>query len=417
MPGNPSTGLIWASIGTLILAISVFQLANGFLGTLVSLRVQTEGFAPEIVGLVLAGYFIGYTVGAMRAPAVIRRIGHIRAFAAFAGGAAACVVGMPLLIGPWFWTAARMVIGFCCAGLFITVESWLNAKAEPANRGRVFALYMVAFYAAMACGQLLLGEIDLASVGAFNLITCLFAVALVMVAATRAGAPQLGERPRLPYGQLSRAAPVAVAGTAMFGMVSGIFYTLAPVWAQAHGATVDEIGRFMFAAILGGLCFQPLIGRLSDALDRRYVVAVVALGLALALVGINLLEADSWPWYVADFCMGGFLFTLYPVCVAHAVDRMDPGLVVEIGGRLILISGIASSLGPIIGNQAVLAFGTGGFIYVIAALSALLTAIIVIRCTRVPAVPRHKQQFAILSDQVPMPANARPATRVPAAER
>lgn len=402
MQSNPSTGLVWASIGTLILAIAVFQLANGFLGTLISLRVQTEGFAPEIVGLVLAGYFIGYTLGALRAPPIIRRIGHIRAFAVFAGGAGACVVVMPLVIGPWFWTAARMIIGFCCAGLFITVESWLNAKAEPGNRGRVFALYMVAFYAAMACGQLLLGEIDLASVGAFNLITCLFAIALVMVAATRAGAPQLSESPRLPYGQLGRAAPVAVAGAAMFGMVSGIFYTLAPVWAQANGATADEIGQFMFAAILGGLCFQPLIGRLSDAFDRRYVVAAVA----LALVGVNLLETGSWPWYVADFCMGGFLFTLYPVSVAHAVDRMAPDLVVEIGGRLILISGIASSLGPIIGNQAVLAFGTVGFIYVIAALSALLTMIIVVRCALVPAPARHKQRFAILSDQVPMPADA-----------
>ncbi len=356
----------------------------------------------------LAGYFIGYTVGALRAPALIRRIGHIRAFSVLAGGAAGCVVVMPLLVGPWFWTAARMIIGFCCAGLFITVESWLNAKAEPGNRGRVFALYMVAFYAAMACGQLLLGEIDLASFGAFNLITCLFAVALVMVAATRAGAPQLGESPRLPYGQLGRAAPVAVAGAAMFGMVSGIFYTLAPVWAQANGATVDEIGQFMFAAILGGLCFQPLIGRLSDAFDRRYVVAAVALGLALALVGVNILASGSWPWYLADFCMGGFLFTLYPVCVAHAVDRMNPDLVVEIGGRLILISGIASSLGPIVGNQAVLAFGTVGFIYVIAALSALLTTIIVVRCALVPAPTRHKQRFAILSDQVPMPPDAKP---------
>jgi len=404
---------MWASIGTLILAIAVFQLANGFLGSLVSLRVDAVGFAPEIVGVVLAGYFVGYTAGALRAPPIIRRIGHIRAFAAFAGAAAACVVVMPLLVDPWLWTAARMIIGFGCAGLFITVESWLNAKAEPASRGRVFAFYMVAFYAAMAFGQLLLGAIDLASTGAFNLITCLFAIALVMVALTRAGAPSLGEAPRLPYGDLGRAAPAAVAGVAMFGMASGIFYTLAPVWAQANGSTPDEIGQLMFAAILGGLFFQPLIGRLSDAFDRRFVVAGLALGLAAALVAVNLFEQRSWPWFLADFCMGGFLFTLYPVCVAHAVDRMEPGLVVEIGGRLILISGIASSLGPIIGNQAVLVFGTVGFIYAIAALSALLTTIIVVRCARVPAAQRHKQQFAILSDQVPMPPDAPPAAPAP----
>ncbi|MEM7024184.1 MAG: MFS transporter [Pseudomonadota bacterium] len=401
------SGTMWASIGTLVMAIAVFQLANGFLGSLVSLRVEAVGFDEGIVGVVLAGYFIGYTVGALRAASMIRRVGHIRAFAAFAGGAAACVVVMPLLVDPWIWTLVRMIIGFCCAGLFIAVESWLNAKAEPSNRGRVFAIYMVAFYAAMATGQLLLGEVDLASVGAFNLITCLFAIALVMIALTRAGAPRQKETPRLPYGQLSRAAPVAVAGVAVFGMVSGIFYTLAPVWAQANGYTPAEIGQFMFAAILGGLCFQPLIGRLSDAFDRRYVVAGLALGLAVALTAVNLLETQGWPWFVADFCFGGFLFTLYPVCVAHAVDRMDPNLMVEIGGRLILISGVASSLGPIIGNQAVVAFGVEGFVYVIAALSALLTTMIVIRGIRVPAAIRHKQRYSILSDQVPIPADDR----------
>lgn len=402
----PSAAPIWASIGTLVLAIAIFQLGNGFLGTLVSLRVDDEAFAPEIVGVVLASYFIGYTFGAVRAATIIRRIGHIRAFAAFAGAAAASVVVMPILVTSWSWIMARLVIGFSCAGLFIAVESWLNAKAEPSNRGRVFALYMVAFYAAIASGQLLLGTIDIAGFGAFNLVTCLFAAALVMVAMTRADAPVLRAAPQLPYGRLTRAAPVAVAGCVMSGMASGIFYTLGPAWAQGQGYDAGEIGRFMFAAILGGLCFQPLVGRISDAFDRRYVVAVLALGLAAMLIGVNQLQDGTWPWYVADFCFGGFLFTLYPVSVAHAVDRMEPDLVVEIGSRLILVSGLASSLSPIIGTQAVALFGMDAFVFVLAALSALLTILIVVRCASVPGGTRHRQRFPILSDQVPMPADA-----------
>jgi MFS family permease len=402
---------VWAAIGTLVLAIAVFQLGNGFLGTLVSLRVDPDAFAPEIVGVVLASYFIGYTFGALRAASIIHRIGHIRAFAAFAGAAAASVVAMPLLVTAWSWIVARLIIGFCCASLFITVESWLNAKALPANRGRVFALYMVAFYAAMAFGQLLLGRIDVAGFGAFNLITCLFAVALVMIAMTRADAPQLSAAPELPYGRLLRAAPVAVAGCAMFGMASGIFYTLAPAWARAEGYDAATIGWFMFAAILGGLCFQPLVGRISDAFDRRFVIAALALGLAAMLVGVNLLQSGTWAWYVADFCFGGFLFTLYPVSIAHAVDRMEPGLVIEIGGRMILITGIASSLGPIVGSEAVLLFGRDGFLFVLAGLSAMLFVLIVVRCALVPPAARYRQAFPILSDQVPMPAAPQDADR------
>lgn len=402
-----------ASVGTLVLAIATFQLGNGFLGTLVSLRVNAEAFLAGIEGVVLASYYVGYTLGALRAGPLIHRIGHIRAFAAFAGGAAASTLVMPLLITSWSWIAARLVIGFCAAGLFVATESWLNAKAEPATRGQVFAFYMVALYAAAAFGQLLVGTVDFTSIDAFNLVACLFAVALVVVSTTHAEPPALHAPAPLPLARLVRAAPVAVAGCALASMASGIFYTLGPVWALAERHSISEIGRFMFTAILGGLCLQPVIGRMSDRIDRRLVVAALAFGLAAMLVGVVQLPHHSVPWLVADFWLGGFLFTLYPVCVAHAVDRIGGDLVLEIGGRLVLISGVAAALGPIVGSQAVAFFGTNGFIYALALLPALLTWLIVVRICWEPAARRRKQQFPILSDQVPMPTRIDPADEEP----
>ena len=127
-----------AAIGTLIVATSIIQFANGFFGTFVSLRIALEGFAPTLAGLVLSSYFAGFTFGAVRCGPIIERIGHIRAYAAFGGLAAAATAAMPFLVGPLLWMVLRAVIGFGCAGLFITTESWLNAKAPPESRGRVF---------------------------------------------------------------------------------------------------------------------------------------------------------------------------------------------------------------------------------------------------------------------------------------
>jgi hypothetical protein len=50
----------------------------------------------------------------------------------------------------------RALTGFGCAGLFEATESWLNAKASPATRGTVFAIYMVATYATFAGSQFVL---------------------------------------------------------------------------------------------------------------------------------------------------------------------------------------------------------------------------------------------------------------------
>ena len=60
---------------------------------------------------------------------------------------------MPLLLGPLPWLVLRAVVGFGCAGLFITTESWLNAKAEPAERGRIFSIYMAGTFLALALGH------------------------------------------------------------------------------------------------------------------------------------------------------------------------------------------------------------------------------------------------------------------------
>ena len=50
-------------IGTLILATSAIQLANGFFGTFISLRVAAAGFGPSLFGLVFSRYFAGFVIG------------------------------------------------------------------------------------------------------------------------------------------------------------------------------------------------------------------------------------------------------------------------------------------------------------------------------------------------------------------
>jgi len=179
-----------ARMGTLILATSGVQLANGFFNTLISLRVAIEDFEPTMAGLVLSSYFAGFTLAALRCGRIIERVGHIRAYAAFAGLVVAATATMPLLTGSLPWLVLRTFVGFGCAGLFITTESWLNAKAQPAERGRVFSVYMVGTFVALAAGQLLIGRAKIETTAPFNAIVALFAVALVMVSTTRAEPPR-----------------------------------------------------------------------------------------------------------------------------------------------------------------------------------------------------------------------------------
>jgi MFS family permease len=395
MRPNPSMRL---EIGALVLATSVVQLANGFFGTFIALRIPLEDFGATLTGLVLSSYFAGFTAGAVRSAPIIARVGHIRAYAAFAGLVAAATAAMPLLIGALPWLILRAIVGFGCAGIFITTESWLNAKASSRERGRVLSFYMVGTFAALAVGQLLIGTIDAAGQAPFNAIVALFAIALVVVSTTRAEAPRTQAGPSLPFGLLVRAAPIAVLGAALSGMMAGTFYALVPAWMQVEGIDAPTIALLMFAAVVGGLAFQVPVGRLSDRFDRRRVLVALGLGLAGAAILLVCLPHALAIVLPAAALLGGFLSTLYPVCLAYAHDCLPPERVVAVSSRLILMSGIGSVLGPLLGTGFKSSFGIDGVLYFIAATAAVL-ALASLQGLRLPAPAHQDRQFDVLSPQ------------------
>ena len=55
--------------------------------------------------------------------------------------------------------------------------------------------------------------------------------------------------------------------------------------------------------------------------------------------------------------------TLYPVCVSHAHDRMPADRVVAVSGTLILLSGLGSVVGPLVGTGLMAHFSIDGVFY------------------------------------------------------
>jgi len=382
---------ILTAVGSLILGISLIQLANGYIGTLIGIRLATAQVDPLVTGIVTAAYFAGYTVGAAFCQRLIGRAGHIRAFSAFAAVTAAAVLGHALYFDPILWTALRALMGFGAAGLFVTTESWLNAKASAATRSRVFAIYMVATYATFAGSQFMLNLAPPAGFTLFALAAILFCLALAVVATTHAEQPALAVPVRLRAFELTTAAPVAVTGCLAAGLITGAFYALVPVYAAASGRSVLEISVYMALAITGGLLMQVPVGRLSDSFDRRLVAGVVAF--SFAGVALAVAPARATAWFPAVWLLlGGFMSVIYPVCVAHANDRLPAERAVSVSGRLILIAGLGSALGPLLGASAMSAFGIRGLFQGMAAVAGLFAAFALARAlgVRQPAFKRRR---------------------------
>jgi MFS family permease len=386
-------------IRTLIVATSVIQLAIGFFTTFISLRVAVANFNTTLAGLILSGYFAGFTWGALRCARMIERFGHIRAYTTFAGSAVAATAAMPILTGPVSWIFLRAIVGFGCAGVFVTTESWLNVKTQPRERGRVFSIYMVGNFVALAVGQLLIARIEIQGSQPFHAIEALFALALVMVSTTRAEPPVVTAMQKLPYGELARAAPIAFIGCVVSGLLASSFYALVPAWMQNRGVDRETIAVLMLMAVVGGLVFQIPVGQLSDRFDRRIVLVALGLGLAATAIAMIFLPRSLRSLLAPAALIGGFISALYPVCVAIAHDCMPADRVLAVSGRLLLISGLGSVAGPLIGTSIMARSGINGLFYFMASVAGLLAFSAGVS-SLVSGAPQHLQRtFKILAPQ------------------
>src|SRR5262249_19601709 len=153
---------------------------------------------------------------------------------------------------------------------------------------------------------------------------------------------------------------------------------LVPMYAESNGRSMLEISSYMALAITGGLLLQVPVGKLSDAFDRRLIAGLMAV--AFAAFSLMITSARPTPWFpIAWLLLGGFMSVIYPVCVAHANDRMPAERAVSVSSRLILISAFGSASGPILGAPAISIFGVGGLFSYMAAVAVLFAFFALLR--------------------------------------
>jgi len=363
------------------------MLGNGLQGSLLGLRATLEGFPTAITGVVMSGYYIGFLAGSTLAPRVVKRVGHIRVFAALASLASAAALLHVVFIDPVTWMVMRLMTGFSYAGLYVVAESWLNARSTNQTRGQLLSVYMVVMLGGMASGQLLLNVADPQGFVPFILVSVLVSLALVPVSLTAAPAPEFDTARRVGLIELYRISPLGIVGCMAVGVAHGAFFAMGAVYGEKLGLSLAGISIFMGLFIAGGVLLQWPIGRLSDRFDRRVVLTVATfLAAAAALAGLVTAAGDGVPFFAAIGILGGMSLPLYSLCLAHTNDYLDTAQVVGASSALVLVTGIGSIFGPLTAAAAMSALGPAGFLWAIAAVHAGIGVFALYRMTRRPAV-------------------------------
>jgi MFS family permease len=279
----------------------------------------------------------------------------------------------PIFVDPFVWYALRTITGFCFAGLYLVIESWLNDRATNQTRGFVMSVYVMVDYAALTAGQMLVTTYPVRGFELFGIAAILFSLATLPVTVSRAGQPAPIEVARIRPLRLLRAAPVAMVGCFVIGLTNGSLWSLGPIFGIGRGLTSDGAATFMSAAVVAGALAQWPVGRLSDRIDRRRVLAGLLVGAVLASLALGLVQAPLMGLAALAFVFGALALPAYSLTAAHAYDRTAPEEAVETAAGVLLAYGIGSVAGPSVASIGMTHYGPGAlFLFMSACYGSLL---------------------------------------------
>jgi MFS family permease len=355
--------------------------------TLIGLRGGIENFTATELAVVTSGYFVGFLSGARYTPDLIRRVGHVRVFAALGSFMSAGLIAFPLLTEPWAWTVLRLLVGFCMSGIYVAAESWLNNASTNENRGKVLSAYMIAQTLGIigAQGLLTLGDAGTSAlfIGASILVSISFAPILLSV--TPVPATEVA-RP-MSLRNLFIGSPLGTVGIFLLGSVYATQSGMGAVYGTQIGMTASQIALFVAMLFAGALVLQYPIGWLSDQMDRRKLIfGAAALGALSCAVGW-VTGGGLVPLMAAAFFAGGVTTPLYALFLAYTNDFLSAEDMPAASGGLVFTFGLGAIAGPLVTGWAMQTFDPFAFWVVLGGTFAAIALYALFRMTQRSMMP------------------------------
>lgn len=381
----------------LLLGVMLLLLGNGIQSTLLGIRGKIEGFSPVEMSYVMSAYYAGFLFGSRFTPDMIRRVGHVRVFAALGSMISAVLILYPVAPNWILWAGMRVVIGFSFAGVYITAESWLNASSTNETRGQALSAYMIMQMIGIIASQVVLNFSDPSGFDLFIISSILVSVAFTPILLSASQAPSFERTKPMSILKLFKTSPLGCVGIFLIGGVFSAQFGMASVWGSEVGLSVRNISIFIGSVYVGGLVLQYPIGWMSDRLDRRHLILGLAIaGSAVMIIGI--VSIWSLPILVLiGFLSGGVTNPLYSLLVAYVNDYLDTSEMAGASAGLMFINGLGAIGGPLITGWFMAQMGPTGYFVFIMILFALMALYAFWRMNRRQTRALFRGRFRALS--------------------
>lgn len=366
----------------LLLGVMLLMIGNGMQGTLLGIRGGHEGMSATEMSFVTSAYFGGFLVGSITASKLIKRVGHVRVFAAL-GSLISAILVLYAASPNWpSWVLLRFLIGFSYCGVYITAESWMNSSATNETRGQALSAYMIVQMMGIVIGQGLITLGDPAGWMLFVIPSVLVSLAFTPILLTSGPAPAFETLKGMSIRRLFEISPLGCIGLFLMGGVFSSLFAMASVWGTQKGLSVAEISAYVAAIYIGGLLFQFPVGWLSDRNDRRQVLLMLAVIGTVATIIVLIQNPGIWGLLLAAAIVGGVCNPAYSLLLAHTNDYLDNSDMAAASAGLLFLNGVGSIIGPLAVGWLMSVSGPDGYWMWIGSLLGILAIYTAYRMTR-----------------------------------
>ena len=189
--------------------------------------------------------------------------------------------------------------------------------------------------------------------------------------------------------ELFKLSPLGCVGLFLLGGIFSAQFGMASVYATSAGLELTQITMFTASFFVGALFLQFPIGWLSDRMERRRLILIVAGSAGGASLAAMILGVNFYLLLALSFLIGGLVNPLYGLLLAHANDYLEHDDMASAAGSLLFINGLGASLGPIVIGWMMAddVFGPSGFFLFMAILLGLMALYAAYRATQRAAIP------------------------------
>lgn len=244
--------------------------------------------------------------------------------------------------------AIKFFMGIGGTFVFVATEVTINHYSNEANRGKNIGLYVIFLSVGIAVGTLLIWTIEVGDWVPFIIGASIMFIVLVIQYFLFEPITTNANKKIISKLLIKEIPLIGLVSSLVYGLFESSVIVALPIYGLRNNFTSNEVSFFLASFVVGGIIIGYLISSFSDKVSKFNLILFIALSLGLFFI-LPVINTNYYFLLVVFFLIGGIVPAFYTVGLNYTIESVDKIHMAQANGYYIMMYGIGTIAGPLIG--------------------------------------------------------------------